>query len=509
MNRSAQYSTSAPLWILIALQASISGSSLVVEVVAGRMIAPYVGMSLYTWTAIIAVVLAGFSVGHWWGGRIAALDTGHALRRTGWIMLAAACATAGATILLRTTAGPVLQSIQHPLVAISALSALAFFLPSLFAGVPAPVLAVAAIRGRAQSERALGAMFAAGAVGAIAGTLLAGFLFVPWFGSVATLLTIAATYSTAALICSWLGRASKTEFLSTSSGLAAAFLVSVGAANMQPVCDRESSYYCIRTVTLSDGQTAPIRLMVLDHLAHGISGRDSPRVMFTDHTAMLDALPRMRMRRHDFTSFHIGGGSYSVPRAWADRGISGITVAEIDPEVTFHAKDDFWFEPETATVVHQDARVALRESEATYDVIIGDAFTDIAVPEHLVTLEFFGLVNDRLAPNGVFAMNLIDSTDSLSALAAIVATLREVFPSVEVWTEARPPEANERRVFVLLASAEDSPVSAIETKAPDEKRFQALDPRYVDEIIRQRRALILTDDHAPLSHLMGLNPVID
>ena len=32
------------------------------------MIAPYVGMSLYTWTAIIAVVLGGLSVGHWIGG---------------------------------------------------------------------------------------------------------------------------------------------------------------------------------------------------------------------------------------------------------------------------------------------------------------------------------------------------------------------------------------------------------------------------------------------------------
>ena len=509
MKRSDPHPTAAPLWILISLQAGVSGSSLVVEIVAGRMIAPYVGMSLYTWTAIIAVVLAGFSVGHWWGGRIAGLDTGRALRRTGWIMLAAACATAGATFLLRTTAGPILQTIQHPLVAISALSALAFFLPSLFAGVPAPVLAVAAIRGRAQSEQALGAMYAAGAVGAIAGTLLAGFLFVPWFGSVATLLTIAATYSVAAFICSWLGRASKTEFLSTSLGLAAVLLLSAGAANMQPVCDRESSYYCIRTVTLSESQTPPIRLMVLDHLAHGISGRDTPRVMFTDHTAMLDALPRMRMRRDEFTSFHIGGGSYSVPRAWADRGISGITVAEIDPEVTSKAEEDFWFEPDMATVVHRDARVALWESEARYDVIIGDAFTDIAVPEHLVTLEFFGLVSERLAPGGVFAMNLIDNTGSLDALAAVAATLREIFPSVEVWTEARPPEPNERRVFVLLAGAEDSPVSAIETKAPGEKRFQALDTGYVDEIIEKTDALVLTDDHAPLSHLMGFNPVID
>ena len=41
-----------------------SAASLTVEIVAGRMLAPYVGMSLYTWTSVIAVVLAGFSAGH-------------------------------------------------------------------------------------------------------------------------------------------------------------------------------------------------------------------------------------------------------------------------------------------------------------------------------------------------------------------------------------------------------------------------------------------------------------
>ena len=79
-----------------------------VEIVAGRMIAPYVGMSLYTWTAIIAVVLAGFSVGHWWGGRIAAHDSQNTLRQTAWTMVAAALTTAAARLMLRGFAGPLI-----------------------------------------------------------------------------------------------------------------------------------------------------------------------------------------------------------------------------------------------------------------------------------------------------------------------------------------------------------------------------------------------------------------
>src|SRR5579884_1847915 len=45
--------------------------SLVIELIAGRIMAPYIGVSLYTWTSIIGVVLAGISLGNHVGGRIA------------------------------------------------------------------------------------------------------------------------------------------------------------------------------------------------------------------------------------------------------------------------------------------------------------------------------------------------------------------------------------------------------------------------------------------------------
>ncbi len=497
-----------PLWLLIALQAAISGASLVVEIVAGRMIAPYVGMSLYTWTAIIAVVLAGFSVGHWWGGRIAARPTDRALAYAGWTMIAAALTTGAAALVLRAVAGPLLQAVTEPLTAITLLATAAFFLPSLFAGVPAPILAVAAMRGRDEAERALGAMFAAGAVGAIAGTLLAGFVFVSWLGSATTLGAMTATYALAAALFFRLAAARPREAGAAAAGALAALGLGLSTLALAPVCDRESRYFCIRTVALSDDPADPVRLMVLDHLAHGIGAREAPRVMFTEHTAMLDALPRMRLSP-PFSSFHIGGGSYSVPRAWAERGLGEITVAEIDPAVTAQAVADFWFDPASAHVLHRDARAALRDDPARYDVILGDAFTDIAVPAHLVTEEFFRLVADRLTPRGLYAMNVVDTTDRMAALAALVTTLRAVFPSVEVWTEARPPGPAERRVFVILAGQSDSPVSRIETRAPAPTAFAALEPAFLDALVDRLAPPVLTDDFAPIDRLVGLTRLVD
>jgi len=493
----------APLWLLVLLQGAISACSLIVEIVAGRMVAPYVGMSLYTWTAIIAVVLAGFSLGHWWGGRIAAGASNRGLRATGWAMLAAGFSTAGAGYLLSSFAGGLLQVMGHPMLGITAITTLAFFLPSVFAGIPAPVLTVVAMRGRPEAERALGVMFATGAVGAIAGTVLAGFAFVPFFGSITTLAVVALAYLVSAIVCFWLGGAGRPDLRQGTAILG--LLAALGASHwlQRSPCDRESAYYCIRTVALADDPGDRVHLMVIDHLAHGISGQSDPYLMFTDHAAMLDVLPRLRMGGADFTSFHIGGGSYSVPRAWAARGQGAITVAEIDPVVTQLAEQQFWLQPGLMRILHQDARVLLQNDPTRYDVIVGDAFTDIAVPEHLVTQEFLQLVAVRLNPGGIYAMNFIDTPARMQALAAMVATLRSVFPSVEIWTEATPPAPQERRIFVLLASAEDSPFSSITTRSPDPIRFQPLGQAFVDQLLARHSPKVFTDDHAPLAYLMG------
>ena len=143
--------------------------------------------------------------------------------------------------------------------------------------------------------------------------------------------------------------------------------------------------------------------------------------MYTDHAAMLDALSELRARRQDFSSFFIGGGSFSMPRAIAAREDHGpITVAEVDPEVTNIAVRDFWFDPASAHVLHGDARVALARDPARYDIIIGDAFTDIAVPQHLITHEFFELVRARLTPKGSYLMNVVDYEDNLQTLGAML-----------------------------------------------------------------------------------------
>ena len=48
-----------------------SGCIMVLELVAGRIIAPYIGVSIFAWTSVIGVVLAGVSLGNAVGVRLA------------------------------------------------------------------------------------------------------------------------------------------------------------------------------------------------------------------------------------------------------------------------------------------------------------------------------------------------------------------------------------------------------------------------------------------------------
>src|SRR5260221_12742824 len=87
-----------------------SAGGLVLEITAGRLIAPYVGMSLYTWTAIIAVVLGGFSLGHIAGGQLADKDCDAVAgaRRIAVALALASVSSAASLVFLKWFAGPLL-----------------------------------------------------------------------------------------------------------------------------------------------------------------------------------------------------------------------------------------------------------------------------------------------------------------------------------------------------------------------------------------------------------------
>ena len=182
-----------------------SACIMIVELVAGRLIARHLGSSLYTWTTIIGVVLAGMSIGNWIGGRLA--DRWPSKAFLGWLFMiaSATCALALLTnYLFADVTGDQVAWLpkwlkdyfQQPgegkWVARIVLAVVVIFLPPAMAlGTISPATAKLALDRCSKVGSTIGSVYAWGAVGSIVGTFATGFYLIVLLGATGVVLTTA------------------------------------------------------------------------------------------------------------------------------------------------------------------------------------------------------------------------------------------------------------------------------------------------------------------------------
>ncbi len=468
---------------------------LVVEIVAGRLLAPYVGMSLYTWTAIIGVMLAGLSLGNWLGGAWA--DRGAGERAAGVTLALAGLGVIGSLLLL-TLLAPALMGRGLGLMAAASLYAAAlFFLPAVCLGVITPLLTTLALRHSPHPGHVVGTMQALAAVGSIAGTFASGFWLVQSFGSRAVLTGTGLLLLVLGLPYLRLSRAWAGVVLAAAAGIGGLTWARGGFASP---CDRESAHFCIRVVDVSrEAGYGEARAMVLDHLLHGINHRQRPDWLLSPYMELMFALAVRHLEAADRPSrprvFFIGGGAYTLPRAFAARWPGArLTVAELDPLVTRVAQEQLFLDPAGMEIVHGDARPVLEgRPPGSLDIVVGDAFQDVVVPPHLLTREFARSVRRRLAPGGLYLLNVVDLWPRPRLAASVAVTLAAEFPHVAAWAQDTPP-VPARVTFVLAAAA--GPVPEI-PPGLEARGWQAVD------LPRAAPATVLDDDLAPVERLVS------
>jgi hypothetical protein len=264
----------------------------------------------------------------------------------------------------------------------------------------------------------------------------------------------------------------------------------------QSPCVAESAYSCIRLDTFNAPGGGTARLLVIDHLPHGANVDTAADRFVMGYLELADRLARTRFGAVPASSFFLGGGAYTLPRAWLAEG-GRVVVAEIDPLVTATAERHLWLEPQPALeVLHTDARRALATmpAGATNDVIFGDAFQDITVPPHLVTREFAERVRDRLAPDGLYMVNVIDRAAAPAFAAAVTRTLEAVFPAVTVWREVGAGDGERRVNHLIVASTSLLALDEVRGGPPFGRRWTT--------VALGGTAPILTDDHSPVERLL-------
>lgn len=478
---------------------------LVLEIVAGRLIAPYVGVSLYTWTSIIGVILAGLSLGNWLGGRWA--DRGAKDTAAG-VTLALSGLTTLAMLLLLTLVAPLIQGSGMNLLGASFLFVLSlFFVPAVLLGVITPLLTTLALALDTRAGHVVGRMHALAALGSILGTFATGYWLVQSFGTRSVIVGTAV----ALLLLSvpfFIARGGRLRAPAALAVAAVALTALTGARDgfLDP-CDRESQYYCLRVADIShevpmSGRT---HALVLDHLLHGINHRSDPQALLSPYVHLMDELAREHLGEAagHASYFFAGGGAYTQPRAVRARSPEArVVVAELDPQVTRLAHERLFVDTHALEVVHEDARMALsRRGTERFDVIFGDVFHDVSIPYHLTTLEYARLIKARLAEEGLYVMNVVDAHPDPLLAKSLYKTLGQVFDHVHVWLEGLP-QGTERVTYVISASDREPP-ERIHARAGFRRSWARLPEQWIAVGTPLDSLPVLTDDFVPIDRLVA------
>lgn len=477
---------------------------MIIEISAFRLLAPLFGNSVYTWTALIGVILIAFSAGGFIGGKLA--DRRAGLEVLGWLL-------AGASILtffipaLHALFGERLSSTGFVAGPIT-ISLFLFAVPGALLGAISP----AAVRYYSLTQKdthvgaAAGTISMLGSLGSFVGTFLSGFVLLANFGVRSIILGTAALLLMLALTAFVLARNPfKQQLPIILSGLLAAGISWSSGAKPGPhvIYQHESFYHHIQ---VAEGGESPNkrRVLNLDSTTEGgMNPDDGSLILDYQHYWRLGMLREKPIE----SALFIGAGAFGMPEEVSrEFPKAAVDVAEIDPHVIEVGRRFFKLDEHPRVTAHAgDARHFLRVQAAKrWDLIFGDAYNGVhAIPSHLATREFFQLVSDRLNEEGAFVMNAITAVQGEHAelLGGVLATLRAVFPHVEVFAVQGSRQIVQN--VILLATKKDwSPLITERFYAPSSWQHR-LTQTHVTRPFLPNNGPIFTDDFNPVDAIIA------
>lgn len=464
-----------------------SASVLIIEILAGRLLAPYLGVSLEVFTGIIGVVLAGISLGAWLGGRAA--DRVDPALLPGPLLISGGLAAIASPALIDFF-GPGLGDDPASIVV---LTAVGFLAPAALLSAVTPVVVKIRLDSLSETGSVVGSYSAIGTAGAIVGTFLTGFFLIAAFPTRPIVAGLGITLVVGGVIHSSFRRKASMASVIAISILGGGLL----AAATGP-CQFETTYHCAQVVV--DPQRPTGRVLILDRGFNSYVDLEDPTYLqFRYVLVMADVIASLPDGPIDVLS--IGGGGFTLPRYLAAiRPGTKHLVMEIDARLVDIGKQELGFEDQ-AEVVVEDARRSIGDfPRLSAELVIGDAFSGLTVPWHLTTVEFVRLVRSRMKSGAVYVINVIDYGD-IDFARATAATMREVFSFVAVIAPPDYVAGNAGGNFVVVGSDAIPDVSRLEESIAMRSGTEVVvTGSELDMFIAD--APVLYDDFAPVDQMI-------
>ncbi|MFT4633095.1 MAG: hypothetical protein ACI8PP_001843 [Candidatus Pseudothioglobus sp.] len=169
-----------------------------IELLGGRILAPYFGSSIYVWGSIITIFMLSLSIGYLTGGRLS-ISNPH-LGRYGLFFIAAALALIPTIYASDAMMDWVFIRLEDPRYGSLVASTLLFFIPTAILGMIAPYSVRLLVAKAEHAGQIAGRLYFVSTLGSALGTLATSFYLVLWFEVDGILITMSAVLAAAGLM---------------------------------------------------------------------------------------------------------------------------------------------------------------------------------------------------------------------------------------------------------------------------------------------------------------------
>jgi MFS family permease len=149
------------------------------ELLGGRILAPYFGSGIYIWGSIITIFMLSLSIGYLLGGRLSVHNPSSS--RFAAIFAVAAVLLLPLTVYAQDLMEFIFLRVEDPRYGSLLASIVLFGLPTVILGMISPYSVRLLVENVAESGRIAGALYFVSTLGSAIGTLMTSFYFVLWF----------------------------------------------------------------------------------------------------------------------------------------------------------------------------------------------------------------------------------------------------------------------------------------------------------------------------------------
>jgi spermidine synthase len=478
--------------VVAAALAVAGAASMIYEVAWVRALSLVIGSSTYAFTAMLVAFLLGLALGSALFSRLfGARPLGPAA--FGALQLGVGLTALGILPLFDRLPDVVVGALSvslspsFVLVVEVALAVAAMLVPTVLIGAGFPCAVQAAARGPARIGGDVGRLYALNTLGAIVGTVVAGFALVPMAGAqgavkIAILLNVVlgvglllasrrtlapwqalAGLALAAIVVAGLVRVPAWDRAIMASGASVytrqyqRFAGHGGVA--RAAADTRLLFYRDGlTATVSVHREGPTTFLRVNGKTDASNGVDMHMQLMLGHLPML-LHPDAR------SAMVVGLGSGVTVGAVAAHPVTRVDVVEIEPAVV-EAAAFFQRENRDALRDHRvhlaigDARNVLLASDRRWDVIVSEPSNPwIGGVATLFSAEFYALARSRLAPGGVMVQWIDGYGMRPEDFKMIVRTFSTAFPAATLW------HGHGIADFLLVGAAEPRPLDLARVQA--------------------------------------------